>query len=355
MCGIFPTCLPAGRQFIVGFHPTMLIKKMKNKVFRIIDANLNRATEGLRVVEEICRFILEDAKLTLVAKQLRGRLSKIVKQELSSRDSAGDVGRAPYTKSEQSRAGLENIFKANIKRAEEAVRCLEEFSKLLKASYGKAFKAIRFELYELEKQLTPRLAKALKLDFDLYVVTDEAKDPLRTARKALAGGVKIIQYRDKQADKKAYLKTAKQLASLTRKSGAALMLNDHWDLVREAGADGVNVGQEDLKETSFSEIRKRVGEDAILGVSVGNLAQARRAQKLGADYVGVGPIFSTPRKITDKIVGLAELQRIVRELKIPVVAIGGIEARNVKKVLATGCSRIAAIRAAEELIGERRQ
>lgn len=325
------------------------------KVFRILDANLNRATEGLRVVEEVCRFILEDAKLTLEAKQLRGRLSKIIKHELSSRDAAGDVGREPYTKNEQNRAGLENVFKANIKRAEEAVRCLEEFSKLLSAAYGKAFKAIRFEIYDLEKKLTPKLSKALKLDFDLYVVTDEAKDPLLTARKALAGGVKIVQYRDKQADKKAYLKTARQLSALIKKSGAALILNDHWDLVRETGADGVNVGQEDLKKTSLAEIRKRVGEDAIVGVSAGNLAQALRAQKLGADYVGVGPIFSTPLKNADKIVGLTQLRRIVHELKIPVVAIGGIDVKNAESVLKTGCTRIAAIRASGELTGSRKR
>jgi len=329
--------------------------KIKNegKIFRILDANLNRATEGLRVVEEVCRFILEDAKLALEAKQLRGRLSKVVRHELSSRDSAGDVGRAPYTKNEQSRSGLENIFKANIKRAEEAVRCLEEFSKLLKASYGKAFKAIRFEIYELEKELTPRLAKALKLDFDLYVITDGSKDPLPTARRAIAGGVRIVQYRDKQAGKKAYLATARKLAALTRKSGTALILNDHWDLVREAGADGVNVGQEDLGKTSLAEIRKQVGADAIVGVSVSNLSQALRAQKLGADYLGVGPIFSTPLKKTDKIVGLSELKRIVGKIKIPVVAIGGIDRGNIRKVLASGCSRIAAIRAAGELTSER--
>ena len=341
------------------------------KVLRIIDANLNRATEGLRVVEEVCRFVLEDEKLTLAVKKLRGRVSKVIRVSgdpglgdrvigrsgtlISKRDAAKDVGSSSYTKTEKKRDSLIDVFRANIKRAEEAVRCLEEFSKLLKASYGKTFKTIRFAVYELEKKLAPRLAKALKLDFDLYVVTDETKDPLLTARRALAGGVKIIQYRDKQADKKAYLKTAKKLAALTKKSGAALILNDHWDLVRQAGADGVNVGQEDLKKISLAVIRKRVGEEAIVGVSVSNLSQARRAQRRGADYVGVGPIFSTPLKSTDKIVGLAELKRIVRTINIPVVAIGGIKAVNVKKVLETGCSRIAAIRAAEELTRSRKR
>lgn len=322
--------------------------KNEGKILRIIDANLNRATEGLRVVEEICRFILEDAKLTLAVKQLRGRLSKIIRHELANRDSAGDVGREPYTKNEQNRAGLENIFKANIKRAEEAVRCLEEFSKLLKPSYGKAFKALRFEIYDLEKRLTTRLSKALKFDFDLYVITD--KNPLKTARKAIKRGVKIIQYRDKEAGKIEYLKTAKKLAALTKKSGTAFILNDHWDLVGASGADGVNVGQEDLKKTSLARIRKKVGEDAIIGVSVSNLSEARRAQKLGADYIGVGPVFSTPIKSGVKAVGLAELKKIVGRIDIPVVAIGGINESNIQRIRQTGCRRVAVIRAAEKLL-----
>ncbi len=319
-----------------------------SKVARIIDANLNRATEGLRVVEEICRFILEDPKLTLQTKQLRGRLSRIVKHDLASRDSAGDVGREPFTKNEGARSGLESIFRANIKRVQEAVRCLEEFSKLCKPAYGKAFKAVRFEIYELEKAIMPKLAKALKLDFDLYVVTS---DP-QAARRALERGVKIIQYRDKDAGKKAYLKTARQLAALTKKKGAALVLNDHWDLVREAGADGVNVGQEDLKNISVASLRRKLGEDAIIGVSVGNLTQAKRAEKLGADYVGVGPVFATPLK-KSKVVGLKELKKIVGNVKVPVVAIGGIDGGNVKQVLGTGCYRVAAIRGAGELASQR--
>ena len=318
---------------------------------RIIDANLNRATEGLRVVEEICRFILEDAKLTLAAKQLRGRLSRVIKAELASRDSAGDVGREPYTKNERSRAGLASVFRANIKRTQEAVRCLEEFTKLLKPAYGQAFKAVRFELYELEKKIASRLAKALKLDFDLYIVTNDPK----AARSALAKGVRIVQYRDKEADKHSYLKTAKKLAALTKIHGAALILNDHWSLVAEAGADGVNVGQEDLKKNSFGSIRRKLGADAIIGVSVSNLAQAQRAQKLGADYVGVGPVFATPIKQEAKAVGLKELKRIVELVGIPVVAIGGVGKNNVQQVLETGCSRVAAIRAAGELSRLRQQ
>ncbi|MBN3032621.1 MAG: thiamine phosphate synthase [Candidatus Saganbacteria bacterium] len=318
---------------------------------RIIDVNLNRATEGLRVVEEICRFILEDAKLTLAVKQLRGRLSQVMKHELASRDAAGDVGREPYTKNEKARNGIAGVFLANIKRAQEAARCLEEFSKLLKPVYGKSFKVIRFEVYQLEKKIAPKLSKALKLDFDLYVVTH---DP-RAARRAIARGVKIIQYRDKRADKKSYLKTARKLAALAGENDVAFILNDHWELVGAAGADGVNVGQEDLKRTSFCSIRKKLGADAIIGVSVASLAQARRAQKLGADYVGVGPVFSTPVKKEAKAVGLKELRRIVGKIKIPVVAIGGVNKANVRKVLGTGCSRVAAIRAAGELARSRQR
>ncbi|MFH1386289.1 MAG: thiamine-phosphate pyrophosphorylase [bacterium] len=132
----------------------------ENKILRIIDANVNRATEGLRVVEEICRFILEDKKLTLTIKSLRGRINKIIKTPIKVRESVKDVGRDTYIETEGKREKLEDVFQANMKRAQEAVRCLEEFSKLIDAKYGKEYKAIRFKLYTLEKKLRLRVSKA---------------------------------------------------------------------------------------------------------------------------------------------------------------------------------------------------
>ncbi|MBI5698752.1 thiamine-phosphate pyrophosphorylase [Candidatus Saganbacteria bacterium] len=145
------------------------------KVFRILDVNLNRALEGLRVVEEICRFILEDKNTTLVIKKIRGELSKIIRISahqmvedqkirisdylIKSRRAEKDIGRKMYTKREGMRGNIQDIFRSNMKRAEEAVRVLEEFSKLLNPKMGQKFKAVRFKLYSVEKKVARLLVR----------------------------------------------------------------------------------------------------------------------------------------------------------------------------------------------------
>lgn len=327
------------------------------------------------MVEEICRFVLEDPELALRLKKLRSdvgrniRLSeylpagrhgqqenklKIGKTELiRERKALEDVGREIYTRDEGKRKDFSSIFHANMKRAQEAVRCLEEFSKLISPKCGRAFKKIRFELYEMEKRIAPRINKTSQLDFDLYVVTDPSKDPIKTVRGAVAGGVRIVQFRDKGISKDQYLRSAGKIASITKRAGIALILNDHWDLVSKVGADGVHIGQGDLKKTSVSRIRKSIGEDKIIGVSAANLKQALRAEKQGADYIGAGPVFPTPIKPGVNALGLAALQKMVKKIKIPVVAIGGINRSNIERVKATGCGRVAVIRAAGKLLAKK--
>lgn len=127
---------------------------------RILDANANRAMEGLRVVEEICRFVIEDRGLTLVVKKIRGELAKAVRisdKLVVERKSDSDVGRELYTKTEEKRKNLVDILRSNLKRVEEALRCLEEFSKLIDPRLGKRFKSLRFKVYTLEQKLILRL------------------------------------------------------------------------------------------------------------------------------------------------------------------------------------------------------
>lgn len=337
---------------------------MRSEIYRIIDVNLNRAREGLRVVEEVCRFVLEDKWLTLKVKKMRGRLSKIIGSSdlrpretkksrisdkiLRARKSFKDVGRELYTRHEGERGEILSIFQSNIKRGQEAVRCLEEFSKIISPDYGKKFKAIRFDLYELEKLIIPRLIKAVKLNFGLYIVTDPKDDHLATARKVLAAGVKIIQLRDKKMGKEEYLRIAKQMAGSAKRSGAAFILNDHWDLINKVGADGVHLGQDDIKLFSLANVRRKIGEEKIVGISTHSLLQAKAAARAGADYISVGPIFATPSKPNVVPVGIKLLKQVLRRVKIPVVAIGGIDRNNVEKVLKAGCKRAAVIRAAKE-------
>jgi thiamine-phosphate pyrophosphorylase len=329
------------------------IATQNSKLFRILDANLNRCREGIRVVEDLVRFVFDDQKASDQLKGLRAELLKASRlpgdEHLRQRSVKTDVGRESFTFSEARRENLLDIFFSNIKRAQEAARCLEEFSKLASPGASRVFKKIRFKLYDLEKKLYPRVLKAVKLDFDLYVVTDPGMNHLRMVRKAIAKGVRIIQLRDKEISRQGYHKLAKKFAALAGKAGITFIINDYWKMVKEIGADGVHLGQEDLKKVSLRRVRKEIGEDRIIGVSTHSLRQARKAERAGADYISVGPIFMTPSKPLGKPLGIALLRKVLKRAKIPVVAIGGINRKRVRRVIKTGCQRFAAIRAAEEL------
>jgi translation initiation factor 2B subunit (eIF-2B alpha/beta/delta family) len=130
----------------------------KDKIYRIIDANLNRAREGIRVVEEVARLYFDDAKLSSQFKSLRHQLTKVAKSSfdekklLSFRDSEKDVGADSMAGLEKKRADLESIVQANLRRSQEAVRVLEEFGKLIREESAQSFKRIRFKLYSLEQK-----------------------------------------------------------------------------------------------------------------------------------------------------------------------------------------------------------
>ena len=264
---------------------------------------------------------------------------------LSSRDTRKDVGRKSYTKSEAKRETLLDVFSANMKRIQEALRVLEEFSKLIHNKSSREFKKTRFRIYELEKRIFYLLVRKLKLDFDLYLVMDPMRDHIKTAKAAIAGGAKIIQLRDKTASKKQILKWAKQIRKLTKKAGVTFILNDYPDIAREVDADGIHLGQGDLKVSSIKAVRKKLGLGKIIGVSTHSFAQAVHAERAGADYIAVGPIFKTPTKPDVAAVGLKLLSRVLSRIKVPVVAIGGINSSTIYSVKKAGCLRVAVIRA----------
>jgi len=323
----------------------------KEGIKRILDANINRAVEGLRVLEEIARFILEDRKTTNELKKLRFEIRLLVKRlilsesHLIGRKIQSDVGKDLYTQSEAQRKTIIDIFLANAKRVEEAVRVLEEFSKLINPRFGKEFKNIRFKIYDLEKKIYYILIRKTKLDFDVYLVTDPMRDHLEVVRAAISSGVRIIQLRDKTASKPNLLKWAMKIIKLTKKSGITLIINDYPEIAKKVNADGVHLGQEDIKRFSIHKLRKELGEDKIIGVSVISIKQAIKAQKQGADYIAVGPIFPTQNKPEAKALGLKLLEKIVNKAAVPVIAIGGINEDNLGKVLKTGCRRVAVISA----------
>jgi thiamine-phosphate pyrophosphorylase len=182
--------------------------------------------------------------------------------------------------------------------------------------------------------------------FRLYAVTDlqeETPDFLRRTEGALKGGVDIVQLRSKTLSDQVLCRIGLKLRILAAKYRKLFIVNDRIDLALACGADGIHLGQEDL---SIAEARRILrGRRLILGKSTHSLAQARRAERDGADYIGVGPVFRTPTKPGYAPVGLKLVRQVSRSVRIPFVAIGGIDASNVARVLRAGAKRVAVVRA----------
>jgi thiamine-phosphate pyrophosphorylase len=186
-------------------------------------------------------------------------------------------------------------------------------------------------------------------DFKLYAITGEQFHPerelLTVMEEAILGGADIIQLRDKKSPKRERLAKAKALRDLTRKHGVLFIVNDDIDIALAVDADGVHLGQDDLP---LADARRIMG-DKIIGISTHAIEEARAAERDGADYIGVGPIFPTKSKedVVDPVT-TSYIREVVREIRIPFVAIGGIKLHNVDEVLAAGATRICAI---SEIVG----
>ncbi len=180
----------------------------------------------------------------------------------------------------------------------------------------------------------------------LYVIVDRAAAGTRPlaeiADAAIRGGADVLQLRDKTASAATLLAEATTLLRLTRAAGIPLIVNDHADIARAAGADGVHLGQDDL---SVADARRLLGPERLIGQSTHSLEQARAAEAEGSDYIGVGPIFPTPTKPDYPHVGLGLIRQVMRQVNIPAVCIGGIDADNLAQVLKAGAERIAVVRA----------
>ena len=152
----------------------------------------------------------------------------------------------------------------------------------------------------------------------------------------------MIQLREKHLDHEHFLKEAKEIKELCRKYQVPFLINDDVDLAVEVDADGVHVGQHDMEA---GEVRKKIGQNRILGVSAQTVEQALLAQQAGADYLGVGAVFPTGTKDDADAVSIQTLGEICRAVSIPVVAIGGIGQHNVMQLAGSGICGIAVVSA----------
>lgn len=185
------------------------------------------------------------------------------------------------------------------------------------------------------------------MNCDLYIITDQrishGKSHLEVAEAALAGGATVIQFRDKEMEDSEAIEVCRKIYELTKKKGIPFIVNDRVEVARIVQADGVHLGQEDQ---SLDFARKILNQNQIIGISVETAEQAIEAEKEGADYLGVGPIYPTATKLdAGRALGVTRLKEIKEAVNIPVIAIGGIDEDNLEEVLRAGADGIAVISA----------
>jgi thiamine-phosphate pyrophosphorylase len=317
------------------------------EIYRILDANLNRAREALRVAEDCGRFALNDPAITAMAKNMRSDLKEIldrmpVAELLLSRDTPGDIGTDLTSPTEAARGGMIDVAMAAMKRLSEALRSIEEYSKVVAPGATLQIERMRYNAYTLEQRLVHRVFVGRRFaDAALYVLltTDQCQGSIReTGRAAIAGGADVIQLRAKNLPDAQVLAIAAELRELTDETGKLLIVNDRPDIAAIVGADGVHLGQHDLP---IAESRRLLRPGAIVGRSTHSLDQARAAVMEGADYIAVGPVFQSSTKSDWPVVGTELVRAVVGEVKLPVVPIGGISLDNVAQVVAAGARAVA--------------
>ncbi|MFQ5653222.1 MAG: thiamine phosphate synthase [Planctomycetota bacterium] len=322
------------------------------QIARGLDAALNRLGEALRTVEDRLRF---DRSLPVLPgrwREIRGMVGDLHRElerrrgpTALHRDVAGDPG-APAAEEPAepgpARRDLADLLAANLARAREAARSVEEALRAADPHLASRAERIRYRIYTLEGATAGLLHRGPRLEeVRLYVLLTAAlasRPLLETAAAALAGGAQMLQLREKEMPDGELLPLARQLRELTSRMGALLIINDRADIAALSGADGVHLGQEDLP---VAEARRITGADAIIGVSTHDPAQARRAQEEGADYIGVGPIFPTRTKEHRRAVGIRYIGEAAEAAGIPGFAIGSVGRDTIDEILAAGARRVA--------------
>jgi thiamine-phosphate pyrophosphorylase len=243
---------------------------------------------------------------------------------------------------------------------EQALRALEEYGKLLAPAVAVELQNLRYRAYTLAKAMVVTADSQRRLQHArLYVLLDSGSseaDFLCRARQLIAAGVDVIQLRDKGLDDRALLARARLLRQILDemplKDGAdnpvrpLLIMNDRPDIGLLARADGVHVGQDELR---VYDVRQAAGAEMLIGVSTHNIEQARQAVLDGANYLGCGPTFPSGTKHFVQFPGLNFLRQVTAEISLPAFAIGGISSKNVAQVVAAGFTRLAVSGAVADL------
>ncbi|MBU0701615.1 thiamine phosphate synthase [bacterium] len=327
---------------------------MDKGILRIIDANFNRAREGLRVVEELVRFELNNHGMSERLKGIRHSITGLIDKAFDSslliyaRDSQSDVGLNIQIDTEDCRTGRAGIIKANMKRSQEAIRVLEEFTKLYSSETSREIKALRYQVYELEQDVLQAFGRdkgiqGLYLILDYGLLGEKIWDKDYVGE-IIAAGIGVVQLRvkDENMPDSKLIMLGNMLREITEEAGIPLIINDRVDIALAVSADGVHLGQDDMP---IGVARNIIG-NKIIGISTHSLAQAQQAAKNGADYIGIGPVYATTTKHdAGKPLGCKIIKKIRKTVSLPIIAIGGINQHNLAEVLKTDTEGIAVVSA----------
>ena len=314
-----------------------------NRIAQLIDANLDRAREGLRVMEDWCRFGLKRGDFSIQIKDWRQQLGAhhhniYRKARLTSNDPAMGVSH-PL---QDVRSTPEAVFIANSCRVQEALRVIEEFTRRTDPKLCEIANKIRYETYEIEIEVlntTEGMKRRQTLkNCSVYLVTTNTKNLEEIVLQALKAGVKIVQYREKFLLDKEKIPQAKRLASLCKEYNSLFIINDRIDIALAVNADGIHLGQEDIPTKIAREI---LGMEKIIGRSTHCLEDIKNAEEECCDYIGIGPIFSSKTKKQLNPIGVDHLKKGLSETSLPAFAIGGINNSNIRKLKNINNLRIA--------------
>jgi thiamine-phosphate pyrophosphorylase len=343
-------------------------------VRRILDVNLNRAREGLRVLEDAARFIADAPNISLPLKTLRHELVAAElslqkhgpdKSLLNSRDTENDVGTALTIAGETMRESVLDVITSNVRRVQESLRSLEEFGKLISPSFAATMKQLRYQSYTIEKDLvavihktrtssisddgpvhstasasaTDRVARLQRAVVYVLITESVCRLPWQiVVEQALAGGADVLQLREKTLNDRELLRRARWMQQACRTASALFIVNDRPDIAAVSDADGVHVGQE---EFSIAEARRVLDRGRLVGVSTHSISQFQQAITEQADYLGVGPVFPSHTKSFAEFPGLPFVRAAAAVTSPPWFAIGGVTIDTLADLKQSGAQRIA--------------
>jgi thiamine-phosphate pyrophosphorylase len=307
---------------------------MPFEVERILDANANRMTEGLRVIEDYLRFSDSKSDDLLVLKELRHKVVTILKDTnlelVQNRFASRDKGREIKGDNEYKRESEQDLIRSNFKRAQESCRVIEETLKSKDQHAAQKFEELRYQLYDIEQLIL--YCKPFPKNCLYALVTQSLckLDPLDVVKMIRDGGADIIQLREKEMEDRKFLEWASTVKSALEGSEVSLIINDKLHIAQLIDATGVHLGQGDLK---IEDAKKILKPWQWVGRSTSQIESAQKAYEEGHTYIGVGPLFPTNTKLHRKAVGIEYIEEVNENCEIPYVSIGSIKRDNIDLIL----------------------